>query len=203
MNASADWHVALALPRFGLMQSPTVSYVAVGQNCLMSPAHSLATQMTFDRIVEQPTERSPAATCACKQARTRPPPGLTPAHRDWISEAQSRCVANNPNPSCALAPQEPVSSIAAPSATAQNVVFMFAPFSWMTNTLLPQYIPVIFVFFHHLGVNESKGLPIWWLTKLGRQVTVLDHKETRRLCTSLDTKKDVHRHLIRTAPNEA
>src|SRR6516164_11180238 len=106
MNASADWHVALALPRFGLMQSPTVSYVAVGQNCLMSPAHSLATQMAFDRIVEQPTESSPAATCCCKQARMRPPPALTPAHRDWISAVHSRCVANNPNPSCALALQE-------------------------------------------------------------------------------------------------
>src|SRR6516225_3063995 len=106
MYASADWQVALALPRFGLMQSPTVAYVAFGQNCLMSPAHSLATQMTFDRIVEQPTERSPAATCDCKQARTRPPPGLTPVHRDWMSVAQSRSVSNTPNP-CALAPQEP------------------------------------------------------------------------------------------------
>src|SRR6516164_5747900 len=116
MNASADWQVWLDCPRCGLMQSPTFSYVAVGQNCLMSPAHSLATQMTFDRIVEQPTERSPAATCDCKQARTRPPPGLTPGHRDLISVAQSRSVANNP--SCALAPQEPVSSNVAPSATA-------------------------------------------------------------------------------------
>src|SRR6516162_8829378 len=100
------------------MQSPTLAYVALGQNCLMSPAHSLATQMAFDRIVEQPTESSPAATCDCKQARTRPPPGLTPAHRDWISVAQSRCAVNNPNPSCAPALQEPVSSIAALSATA-------------------------------------------------------------------------------------
>jgi hypothetical protein len=127
---------------------------------------------------------------------------LTPAHRDWISEAQSRCVSNIPNP-CALAPQEPVSSNPAPNAIAQNIVFMFAPFSLMATTLLPQYIPVIFVFLHHLGVDESKGLPIWWLTKLGRQVTVLDHKETRRLYTPLDAKKDVRCHLIRTAPNEA
>ena len=117
MYASADWQVALALPRFGLMQSPTVAYVAFGQNCLMSPAHSLATQMAFDRIVEQPTERSPAATCDCKQASMRPPPGLTPAHSDWMSVAQSRCVSNIPNP-CALAPQEPVSSNPAPSAKA-------------------------------------------------------------------------------------
>src|SRR6516162_3012635 len=114
MYASADWHAPLAAPRCGLMQSPTFSYVALGQNCLMSLAHSLATQMAFDRIVEQPTERSPAATCCCKQARTRPPPGLTPSHRDLISVAQSRSVANNP--SCAPAPQVPVSSNPAPSA---------------------------------------------------------------------------------------
>src|SRR6516164_1747993 len=116
MYASADWQVALALPRFGLMQSPTVAYVAFGQNCLMSPAHSLATQMAFDRIVEQPTESCPAATCCCKQARMRPPPGLTPGHRDWMSVVQSRIEVNNP--CCAEAPQEPISSIAALSATA-------------------------------------------------------------------------------------
>ena len=58
MYASADWQVALVWPRCGLMQSPTLAYVALGQNCLMSPAHSLATQMAFDRIVEQPTESS-------------------------------------------------------------------------------------------------------------------------------------------------
>src|SRR6516225_3264092 len=131
MYASADWQVALALPRFGLMQSPTVAYVAFGQNCLMSPAHSLATQMAFDRIVEQPTESSPAATCCCKQARTRPPPGLTPAHRDWISVAQSRSVANNP--SCAPAPQVPVSSNPAPSAITNNdfvmVFSLLSPYS--------------------------------------------------------------------------
>src|SRR6516164_8554551 len=136
MNASADWHVALALPRFGLMQSPTVAYVALGQNCLMSPAHSLATQMAFDRIVEQPTESSPAATCCCKQARTRPPPGLTPAHRDWISVAQSRSVANSP-PSWALAPQEPVSSNVAPSVPiTDNFITdaLLSVSSWVTST---------------------------------------------------------------------
>jgi hypothetical protein len=82
MYASADWQVPLVWPRCGLMQSPMLAYVALGQNCLMSLAHSLATQMAFDRTVEQPTESSPAATCDCKQARMRPPPGLTPAHRD-------------------------------------------------------------------------------------------------------------------------
>jgi hypothetical protein len=115
MNASADLQVWLAWPRCGLMHSPTLLYVAPGQNSLMSPAHCWAVQMAFDRIVEQPTERSPAATCDCKQARMRPPPGLTPEHRDWISELQSRSVANNPK-SCAPALQEPVSSNPAPSA---------------------------------------------------------------------------------------
>jgi hypothetical protein len=37
MYANADWQVALVWPRCGLMQSPTFSYVALGQNCLMSP----------------------------------------------------------------------------------------------------------------------------------------------------------------------
>src|SRR6516164_10117506 len=112
MNASADRQLSLAWPICGLMQSPTFAYVAPGQNCLMSPVHCWAVQMAFDRIVEQPTERSPAATWACKHARTRPPPGFTPAHRDWISVEQSRSVANKPR-SCELALQEPPSSIVA------------------------------------------------------------------------------------------
>src|SRR5271165_3536415 len=87
----------------------------------MSPAHCCAVQMAFDRIVEQPTERS--ATWDCKQARTRPPPGLTPAHRDWTSVAQSRSEVNNP--SCAPALIEPVSSTAAPSAIIDNDFDMF------------------------------------------------------------------------------
>src|ERR1700693_32931 len=78
----------------------------------MSPAHCCAVQMAFDRIVEQPTERSP--TWDCKQARTRPPPGLTPAQRELTSVVQSRSEVNNP--SCAPALPVPVSSKAAPSA---------------------------------------------------------------------------------------
>jgi hypothetical protein len=68
--------------------------------------------MAFDRIVEQPTERSP--TWDCKQARTRPPPGLTPAQRELTSVVQSRSEVNNP--SCAPALPVPVSSNATPSA---------------------------------------------------------------------------------------
>ena len=33
MNASADLQGPLAWPRCGLMQSPTLLYVALGQNC--------------------------------------------------------------------------------------------------------------------------------------------------------------------------
>ena len=80
MNASADWQVPLTSPRCGFMQSEMLPNVAVGQNCLMSAAHCSAVQAAFDKIVEQPTESSP--TWVCKQARMRPPPGLTPAHRD-------------------------------------------------------------------------------------------------------------------------
>src|ERR1700727_3649539 len=79
----------------------------------MSPAHCCAVQMAFDRIVEQPTERSP--TWDCKQARTCPWPGLTPAHSELTSVVQSRSEVNNP--SCAPALPVPVSSNAAPSAT--------------------------------------------------------------------------------------
>ena len=125
MYASADWQVWLVLPRFGFMQSPTLANVAFGQNCLMSLAHSLETQMAFDRMVEQPTESSP--TCACKQARTRPPPGLTPAQRDWTSVLQSRSVSKIPNP-CALAPEEPASSNPAPNAIANNDFVMVLSF---------------------------------------------------------------------------
>jgi hypothetical protein len=128
MYASADWQAPLVSPRCGLMQSPTLPNVAFGQNCLMSLAHSLETQMAFDSIVEQPTESSPAATCDCKQARTRPPPGLTPAHRDWTSVLQSRSVSNTPHASCALAPQEPVSSNPAPNAIANNDFAMVLSF---------------------------------------------------------------------------
>src|SRR6202042_767773 len=77
----------------------------------MSPAHCCAVQMAFDRIVEQPTERSP--TWDCKQARTRPPPGLTPAQRALTSVVQSRSEVNNP--SCAPALPAPASSKPAPS----------------------------------------------------------------------------------------
>src|SRR5208282_5671670 len=106
----------------------------------MSPAHCCAVQMAFDRIVEQPTERS--LTWDCKQARTRPPPGLTPAHRDWTSVVQSRSEVNNP--SCAPAPQEPVSSNAAPSATVVIAVFIMAsPFQLVdqhaTISVSPSY----------------------------------------------------------------
>src|ERR1700722_11613 len=78
----------------------------------MSPAHCCAVQMAFDRIVEQPTESSP--TWDCKQARTRPPPGLTPAQRELTSVVQSRSEVNNP--SCAPALPVAVRSNAAPSA---------------------------------------------------------------------------------------
>jgi len=70
MNASAALQRSLASPRCGCMQLETVPNVASGQNCLMSPAHSLAVQMAFDRIVEQPTESS--LTWDCKQARSVP-----------------------------------------------------------------------------------------------------------------------------------
>src|SRR5208337_5561004 len=104
----------------------------------MSPAHCCAVQMAFDRIVEQPTERS--LTWDCKQARTRPPPGLTSAHRDLTSTVQSRSEVNNP--SCALAPTEPVSSNAAPSAIVVKAVFMtVSPFRLMTSPLEPRDIP--------------------------------------------------------------
>src|SRR3984885_14400419 len=86
----------------------------------MSPEHCCAVQMAFDRIVEQPTERSP--TWDCKQARTRPPPGLTPAQREPTSVVQSRSEVNNP--SCAPALPAPVSNKAAPSATVCNSVLM-------------------------------------------------------------------------------
>src|SRR4029077_3490936 len=78
----------------------------------MSPAHCCAVQMAFDRIVEQPTERSP--TWDCKQARTRPPPGFTPAQRELTSVVQSRSDVNNP--SCAFALRVSVIIKAAPSA---------------------------------------------------------------------------------------
>src|SRR5579863_8852197 len=76
----------------------------------MSPAHCCAVQMAFDRIVEQPTESSP--TWDCKQARTRPPPGWTPAHRELTSVVQSRSEVNKP--SCAPALPAAISN-AAPS----------------------------------------------------------------------------------------
>jgi hypothetical protein len=47
----------------------------------MSPAHSLATQMTFDRIVEQPTERLPAATCGSRPGELEYDPALAAAKR--------------------------------------------------------------------------------------------------------------------------
>src|SRR5262249_26065102 len=103
----------------------------------MSPAHSLATQMAFDKIVEQPTESSP--TWDCKQARTRPPPGLTPAHKDWISVLQSRSLVNNPNESCAHAPQEPPSSKLAPNAIANNGFVMVLSF-WSPPYPTPRQI---------------------------------------------------------------
>src|SRR5271166_3738726 len=106
----------------------------------MSPAHCCAVQMAFDRIVEQPTERS--LTWDCKQARTRPPPGLTSAHRDLTSTAQSRSEVNIP--SCALAPTEPVSSNAAPNAIVIKAVLMaVSPYRLMTSTLRPRDIPAV------------------------------------------------------------
>src|SRR4029077_3417120 len=107
----------------------------------MSPAHCCAVQMAFDRIVEQPTERSP--TWDCKQARTRPPPGFTPAQRELTSVVQSRSEVNNP--SCAPALPVPVSSKAAPSATAViAVLIMASPFQLVdqhaTISVSPSYL---------------------------------------------------------------
>ena len=113
MNASADVQLALASPRCGFKQLDMFPKVAWGQNCLMSLAQSLAVQEAFDRIVEQPTDSS--LTCKCKQPKTRPPPGITRAHRDQTSAVQSRSEVNNA--SCAVAPQEPASNSDAASAT--------------------------------------------------------------------------------------
>jgi len=88
MNASADLQLALASPRCGFKQLDMFPNVAWGQNCLMSFAHSLAVQEAFDKIVEQPTDSS--LTCGCKQPKTRPPPGITRAHKDQTSAVQSR-----------------------------------------------------------------------------------------------------------------
>ena len=114
MSASADLQLALTSPRCGFKQLDMFPNVAWGQNCLMSFAHSLALQEAFDKIVEQPTDSSP--TCKCKQPRTRPPPGITRAHRDQTSAVQSRSEVNNA--SCAAAPQEAASSSDPPNATA-------------------------------------------------------------------------------------
>jgi hypothetical protein len=110
MNASAD--LQLALLRDAVSNSWIVPNVAWGQNCLMSLAHSFAVQEAFHRIVEQPTDSS--LICKCKQPETRPPPGITRAHRDQTSAVQSRSEVNNA--SCAAAPQEPATSSDAPSA---------------------------------------------------------------------------------------
>jgi hypothetical protein len=122
MNASADLQLALASPRCDSRQLDMVPKVAWGQNSRMSTAHSLAVQEAFDKIVEQPTDSSP--TCTCKQLRTRPPPGMTRAHRDKTSAVQSRSEVNNA--SCAPTCQEQVSSNVALSAIANNVVFTIA-----------------------------------------------------------------------------
>ena len=114
MNASAALQVPLASLRCGFKQLDMLPNVTWGQNCLMSLAHSLAVQEAFDRIVEQPTDSS--LTCKCKQPKTRPPPGMTSAHRDQTSAVQSRSEVNNA--SCAPTRQEPASSNVAPSATA-------------------------------------------------------------------------------------
>jgi hypothetical protein len=80
MKVSADWHVELASLRCGCRQLEMLPKVTWGQNSRMSLAHSWAVQEAFDRIVEQPTDSS--LTCKCKQPRTRPPAGMTRAHRD-------------------------------------------------------------------------------------------------------------------------
>ena len=71
------------------------------------------------------------------------------------------------------------------------------PFRFLTFAGLLQEIPVILVFLHRFDVDESKGFPSRRLTKLGREIAVLDHEEPSGSC-SFDPKKDVHRHLIRT-----
>ena len=80
MNASADLHFELASLRCVIKQLDMLPKVVCGQNSRMSLAHSWAVQEAFDRIIEQPTDSS--LTCKCKQPKTRPPPGMTRAHRD-------------------------------------------------------------------------------------------------------------------------
>jgi hypothetical protein len=116
MNASAALQLALASLRCGFKQSDMLPNVAWGQNSLMSSAHSLAVQEAFDKIVEQPTDNS--LTCTCRQLRTRPPPGMTCAHRDKTSAVQSRSEVNNA--SWAPAPREPVTSSPAPITAMNN-----------------------------------------------------------------------------------
>ena len=106
MNASADLQLALASSRCGFKQLDMLPNVTCGQNCLMSLAHSLAVHEAFDKIVEQPTDKS--LTCKCKQPKTRPPPGMTRAHRDQTSAVQSRSEVNNA--SCASALQQSASN---------------------------------------------------------------------------------------------
>jgi hypothetical protein len=113
MNANAALQLALASSRCGFKQLDMLPNVAWGQNSLMSTAHSLAVQEAFDKIVEQPTDSS--LRCTCKQLRTRPPPGMTRAHRDKTSAVQFRSEVNNA--SCAPAHQEPASSNVTPSVT--------------------------------------------------------------------------------------
>jgi len=52
-------------------------------------------------------------------------------------------------------------------------------------------------------VDESNRVRSRRLAKLGRQITVLGHKETSRPDPSLEFQKDVHRHLIYGAPRKA
>src|ERR1700729_963941 len=128
----------------------------------MSPAHCCAVQMAFDRIVEQPTERSP--TWDCKQARTRPPPGLTPAQRELTSVVQSRSEVNNP--SCAPALPVAVSSNAAPSA----IVGM------LSAIMEDDFNMVAFLCVNPTPAGRSKRLArffSFWLRSLARRTALI------------------------------
>src|ERR1700744_4426874 len=114
MNVRADLQVELASLRCGLKKLDILPKVVCGQNSRMSVAHSWAVHEAFDRIVEQPTESS--LTCKCRQPRTRPPPGMTRAHKASTSVVQSRSEVNNA--SCAAEGRDWTTSITLSSTSA-------------------------------------------------------------------------------------
>src|ERR1700722_19942814 len=136
----------------------------------MSPAHCCAVQMAFDRIVEQPTESSP--TWDCKQARTRPPPGLTPAQREikrgWAkpTPAREQHTSLRPPPSCAPALPVAVNSNAAPSA----IVGM------LSAIMEDDFNMVAFLCVNPTPAGRSKRLArffSFWLRSLARRTALI------------------------------